>query len=71
MCFGIFVVVHLMNVLCVTVCIRYTYAMFRWLEYSRCGEVIDETGILASKTPLKKGFHKCKERPEGIPPSEE
>ena len=43
----------------------------RWLEYSRCGEVIDETGILASKTPLKKAFHKCKERPEGIPPAEE
>lgn len=43
----------------------------RWLEYSRCGEVIGDTGILASKTPLKKGFHKCDERPEGIPPSEE
>ena len=43
----------------------------RWLEYTRCGEIIDDTGILASKTPLKSGFHRCKERPEGILPADE
>ena len=48
------------------------YAFYRWLDYSRCGEVIGyRTGILATKTPLKKDFHRCKERPEGVPPSEE
>ena len=45
--------------------------VYRWLEYTRCGEVIGDTRILASKTPLKSGFHRCRERPEGILPAEE
>ncbi|XP_065920972.1 RNA/RNP complex-1-interacting phosphatase homolog [Dysidea avara] len=43
----------------------------RWFDYSRFGELIGDTCIMASKTPLKSDFHQCKMRPEGVPPSEE
>lgn len=49
----------------------FSSSLYRWLDYSRYGETIDDTGILACKTPLKADFHKCKERPEGIPPDKE